>query len=91
MKLSTMLRFTPEIAIILGSGLGKFAEQVKIKLTIPTSSLPGYPESTIQGHEGKIHFAEFAEKKLLLFQGRIHLYEGYSIYQCILPVLLLIN
>lgn len=78
--------FTPEIAIILGSGLGKFAERVKIKLTIPTSSLPGYPESTIQGHKGKIHFAEYLGKNLLLFQGRIHLYEGYSIYQCILPV-----
>jgi len=78
--------FTPELAIILGSGLGNFAERVKIEKTISTSNLPDYPKSTIQGHEGKIHFAEFAGKKLLLFQGRIHLYEGYSIYQCILPI-----
>ena len=78
--------FVPEFAIILGSGLGNFAERVNIEKTISTSSLPDYPKSTIQGHEGKIHFAEFAGKKLLLFQGRIHLYEGYSIYQCILPV-----
>jgi purine-nucleoside phosphorylase len=78
--------FTPDLAIILGSGLGKFAERVNVKKTIVTSSLPDYPKSTIQGHEGKIHFAEFAGKKLLLFQGRIHLYEGYSISQCILPV-----
>ena len=78
--------FTPELAIILGSGLGNFAERVEVIKTISTSSLPDYPRSTIQGHEGKIHFAEFAGKKLLLFQGRIHLYEGYSIYQCILPV-----
>jgi purine-nucleoside phosphorylase len=78
--------FVPELAIILGSGLGNFAEQVNVERTISTSSLPDYPRSTIQGHEGKIRFAEFAEKKLILFQGRIHLYEGYSIYQCILPV-----
>lgn len=78
--------FTPELAIILGSGLGNFAERVDIEKTISTLNLPDYPKSTIQGHEGKIHFAYFAGKKLLLFQGRIHLYEGYSIYQCILPV-----
>jgi purine-nucleoside phosphorylase len=78
--------FVPEFAIILGSGLGNFAERVDLIKTIPTSTLPDYPKSTIQGHEGKIHFAEFAGKKSLLFQGRIHLYEGYSIYQCILPV-----
>lgn len=78
--------FEPELAIILGSGLGNFAERVEIIKTISTSTLPDYPKSTIQGHEGKIHFAEYAGKKLLLFQGRIHLYEGYSIYQCILPV-----
>jgi purine-nucleoside phosphorylase len=78
--------FVPEFAIILGSGLGNFAERVDLLKTISTSTLPDYPKSTIQGHEGKIHFAEFAGRKLLLFQGRIHLYEGYSIYQCILPV-----
>lgn len=85
-KIRSDAPFAPEIAIILGSGLGNFAESVSIVKTIPTSRLPDYPSSTIQGHEGKIHFAEFAGKKLLLFQGRIHLYEGYSIYQCILPV-----
>jgi purine-nucleoside phosphorylase len=78
--------FVPELAIILGSGLGNFAERVNVERTISTLNLPYYPRSTIQGHEGKIHFAEFAGKKLLLFQGRIHLYEGCSIYQCILPV-----
>lgn len=78
--------FTPELTIILGSGLGNFAERVKIEKSISTANLPDYPKSTIQGHEGKIHFAEFAGKKLLLFQGRIHLYEGYSIDQCILPI-----
>jgi purine-nucleoside phosphorylase len=85
-KVNSETPFTPELAIILGSGLGNFAERVNVERTISTSRLPDYPKSTIQGHEGKIHFAEFAGKKLLLFQGRIHLYEGYSIYQCILPI-----
>lgn len=78
--------FKPELAIMLGSGLGDFAESVDTKKTFSTSSLPGYPASTIEGHAGKIHFAEYEKKKLLLFQGRIHLYEGYKIYDCILPV-----
>ena len=77
--------FSPEIAIILGSGLGGFAERVSVTKTIRTSELPGYPPSTIIGHEGKIHFAESNDKKLLLFQGRIHFYEGYHLSECILP------
>ncbi len=78
----------PEIAIILGSGLGGFANSVELELTVSTSELPAYPPSTIKGHEGKIHFAHFAGKKLLLFQGRIHFYEGYHLSECILPAYL---
>ncbi len=78
--------FEPEMSIILGSGLGDFAKSLTIHKTILTSGLYGYPPSTIQGHEGKIRFAEYAGKKILLFQGRIHFYEGYPISQCILPV-----
>jgi len=76
----------PDIALVLGSGLGYFAEKVKTLLSVSTTDLPGYPPSTIAGHEGKIHFAEYKGKKLLLFQGRIHPYEGYKIHECILPV-----
>ena len=78
--------FTPEFAIILGSGLGEFASSVTIIDSINTKDLPGYPPSTIEGHSGKIVFAEAEGKNLLLFQGRIHFYEGYKIYECLLPV-----
>ena len=78
--------YTPDFAIILGSGLGKFASSVKIKHSIKTIDLADYPPSTIEGHSGKIVFAEAVNKKLLLFQGRIHFYEGYKIYECLLPV-----
>ena len=78
--------FTPEIALILGSGLGDFAKNVEIVKSIPTSSLDRYPVSTVQGHEGYIHFATHAGKKILIFQGRIHFYEGYKLSECIVPV-----
>lgn len=80
--------FTPDAALILGSGLGEFAESVDTIKTISTTSLPGYPPSTVPGHEGKIHFSEYKDKKLMLFQGRIHFYEGYKISECVLPVFL---
>lgn len=83
--------FKPELALILGSGLGDFAKSTDIKKTFSTSSLPGYPTSTIVGHAGKIHFSEYKRKKLILFEGRIHLYEGYKIYECILPVFIAYN
>jgi purine-nucleoside phosphorylase len=78
--------FIPQIAVILGSGLGNFAEQLNLIKSISTSDLPGYPISTVEGHKGKIHFAEYLDKKIILFQGRIHFYEGYHISECILPV-----
>ena len=80
--------FNPDISIILGSGLGDFAEQLQIHKSISTSDIPDYPVSTVAGHKGKIHFAEYLNKKIILFQGRIHFYEGYKIYECILPVLI---
>ncbi len=78
--------FQPEMAIILGSGLGDFASSLDLKVSVATFDLPNYPASTVAGHQGKIHFAEYAGKKLILFQGRIHFYEGYDLYQCLLPV-----
>ncbi|MFH1197612.1 MAG: purine-nucleoside phosphorylase [bacterium] len=84
-KLKSVIPFQPELGIILGSGLGDFAESVSTELSIPTSSLPGYPSSTVQGHKGYIHFSTYKGKKLILFQGRIHPYEGYPLSECILP------
>ena len=80
--------FKPEFSIILGSGLGDFAEGLKVHKSISTSDIPGYPVSTVVGHKGKIHFAEYENKKIILFEGRVHFYEGYKIYECILPVLI---
>lgn len=78
--------FEPEICIVLGSGLGDFATKVETINSIPTSSIPSYPVSTIQGHNGFLHFSKYADKKLLIVQGRIHFYEGYRISDCVLPI-----
>ena len=77
--------FNPDFAVVLGSGLGDFANSVDVKKSIQTIDLPGYPPSTVEGHSGQIIFAEVENKKLLLFKGRIHFYEGYKIYEVLLP------
>jgi len=78
--------FVPEISIILGSGLGDFADSLTLRKSISISDIPGYPKSTVVGHKGTIHFAEYENKNIILFQGRVHFYEGYNINECIIPV-----
>jgi purine-nucleoside phosphorylase len=84
--LTKQIPFEPEICIVLGSGLGDFAEKVDTVKSFSTAALPNYPKSTVQGHQGFLHFANHAGKKLLIVQGRIHFYEGYSLSQCVLPI-----
>jgi purine-nucleoside phosphorylase len=78
--------FEPEICLILGSGLGDFVCKMQTEKSIETSELPDYPKSTVPGHQGYLHFSKYKNKKLLIVQGRIHFYEGYSLSQCVLPV-----
>lgn len=78
--------FEPEICIVLGSGLGDFADKVETIKSFSTAIIPSYPKSTVQGHQGYLHFAKYADKKLFIVQGRIHFYEGYKISDCVLPV-----
>lgn len=79
--------FVPEIAVVLGSGLGDFAEaKVHVLHRIPYESLTGFPVSTISGHAGQFLFGELGGKKLVLMQGRVHHYEGYSMEEVVLPI-----
>ena len=80
--------FNPDLAIVLGSGLGIFADSIKKIKTVQTSEIPGYPSTSVEGHKGLIHFASIERKKILIFQGRLHFYEGYKLSDCVLPVLL---
>ena len=86
--LKSEIEVTPDLALVLGSGLGDFAESVEILKSVPTSDIPGYPHSTVQGHKGFIHFGKYRNKKIILFQGRLHLYEGYRLSESLLPVLI---
>lgn len=79
-------KFLPEIAIILGSGLGGFADSLEDPLVIPYSELPHWPVSTVPGHAGRIVIGTLEGKCLLAMQGRIHFYEGYTMQQVTLPI-----
>lgn len=79
--------FKPEIAIILGSGLGDLAEEFEDKIKIKTVDIPNYPISTVEGHAGNLVFGKLNDVNVLGFQGRIHFYESGKIENVIYPVL----
>lgn len=68
----------PKTAIILGSGLGDFANHIDNPLVIQYSKIEGFPQSTVAGHQGRMIIGKIANKEVLCLQGRFHLYEGYS-------------
>lgn len=76
----------PQIAMILGSGLNGLADSVQNPVRIPYSDLPNFPVSTVQGHAGRFVVGELERKPVIVMQGRIHYYEGYSMGETTLPV-----
>ena len=76
----------PEVGMILGTGLGDLAERVENAVIIPTTELPHWPLSTIEGHQGRLVIGELEGVNVLVLQGRTHFYEGYSMSQITLPV-----
>lgn len=76
----------PETALILGSGLGALAESIESPLTIEYAGIPDFPVSTVPGHAGRIVIGELEGKVVMVFQGRFHYYEGYSMEDVVLPV-----
>ena len=81
--------FEPEVAIVLGSGLGKLAENIDVVKTISYSEIPDMPVSTAPTHKGQFVFGYIGDKKVVLMQGRIHLYEGYTAKEAVSPILLM--
>ena len=76
----------PEIGIVLGSGLGKLADQIEQPLVIPYKDIPGFPVSTAIGHKGNFIVGELGGKCIIAMQGRIHYYEGYGMDLVVLPI-----
>jgi purine-nucleoside phosphorylase len=81
--------FMPEIAVVLGSGLGHFAENIEIACVIPYNEIDGFPISTAPGHKGQFVFGHLNGKPIVAMQGRFHYYEGYSIDNVVLPIRLM--
>lgn len=81
--------FKPEAAVILGSGLGDFAERIKVEKTVSYSEIDGFPVSTVSGHKGSFVFGYYRDKPVAVMNGRVHYYEGYDISDVVLPVRLL--
>lgn len=76
----------PQLAVILGSGLGTLAEEVDANAVIPYGEIPGFPKSTVHGHAGQLVLGKLKRKLVVMMQGRFHYYEGYPMSQIILPI-----
>jgi len=78
--------YHPTVGIILGSGLGALAKSIEFSTNIPYNEIPEWPVSTVIGHQGQLVIGKLEEKEVIVMQGRVHYYEGYSIAQVALPV-----
>lgn len=76
----------PEVAVILGSGLGSFAELLTDPIAFPSEAIPHHPRPTVPGHAGRWVYGRLADVQVLAVQGRVHYYEGYTIQQVGYPV-----
>lgn len=81
--------FVPKIAIVLGSGLGEYAENIRVVQELPYREIEDFPVSTVPGHVGKFIFGYIGEIPVVCMKGRVHYYEGYPISDVVLPVRLM--
>lgn len=81
--------FKPEVALILGSGLGDYAEGIRVEATVNYSDIEGFPVSTVAGHKGRFVFGYVGEVPVVIMQGRVHYYEGYAMSDVVLPTRLM--
>jgi len=83
--LKQQVNYTPEYAIVLGSGLGSLVEDIAVEKEIPYKDIPNFPVSTVKGHKGSLIFGTLNGKKVLAMNGRFHYYEGYNMKQVTFP------
>ncbi len=79
----------PEIGLVLGSGLGNYADQMEVVAEIPYAEIEDFPQTGVPGHEGKFVFGRIGGKRLLVMKGRVHYYEGYDMEDVVLPIRLM--
>ena len=80
----------PEYGIVLGSGLGGLVKEIEIAHSLPYTSIPGFPVSTVKGHGGNLIFGKLGGKNVVALQGRFHFYEGYSMQEVTFPIRVMI-
>ena len=81
--------FVPEVALILGSGLGEYAKNMDVKAESPYSEIEGFPVSTVAGHDGRFLFGYVGKVPMVIMKGRVHYYEGYPMTDVVLPTRLM--
>lgn len=80
------LSSTPQVGIILGSGIGDLSHILSVEAEIPYADIPNFPVATVKGHEGRLVFGKIANKNAICMVGRFHYYEGYSMQEITFPV-----
>ncbi len=88
-SIKDQIPFRPRIALVLGSGLGDYADGIQVEKTIGYSQIAGFPVSTVAGHKGCFLFGHIGEVPAVIMQGRVHYYEGYSMEDVVLPIRLM--
>ena len=81
--------FVPEVALVLGSGLGDYGESIDVVATLSYNDIEGFPVSTVKGHKGRFIFGYIKGVPVVCMQGRVHYYEGYQIQDVVLPARLM--
>lgn len=81
--------FRPRVALVLGSGLGNYGEQIKISQVLDYYEIEGFPVSTVPGHKGRFLFGYVDDVPVVAMQGRVHYYEGYPMTDVVLPIRLM--
>jgi purine-nucleoside phosphorylase len=87
--LKARCKTAPKVGIILGTGLGALVREIKVDQVVDYGDVPHMPKSTVETHQGKLYFGSLGSKPVIAFQGRFHLYEGYSARQVSFPVRLM--
>ncbi len=80
------VKINPRVGMILGSGLGPLSEEVTDRVAFSSQDVPGWPESTVEGHSGRLVFGELEGQQVMVLQGRAHYYEGHSMARIGLPI-----
>ncbi len=80
------MALAPDVAVILGTGLGGLADEMQIATRIPYEEIPGFPRATVESHAGRLLLGTLAGRRVVAMQGRFHRYEGYSLQQIAFPV-----